>query len=270
MNCRHCGKSVPEGFVYCPFCGKKLESHLRFEDAEEERDEYVYEEPESKADRKAERKNRRKRRTKAFISIIAAILFVAAAFVVVLKVAKPYLGEEPWGDKDQTAQDELDPGSLEAVKTMYVSSEDGLILRSGPGEDKESIHILNYGQEVKVEKTENGWAYVTAEGVSGWCSAEYLTEDVIEAAKKESSPKSDEDKGKLVEPSVRIESGQHWTVDSEGGLNLRCGPGQDYDILLVVPDKTEVAEEGRDGDWIYVKYEGQHGWINSGYIKPKA
>ena len=274
MNCRHCGKPVPEDFVFCPFCGKKIESHLRAEDAYEDMDEYGYEETEDRAERraerKAERKERRKKRIKALLTILAAIVFVAAAFIIVLKVAKPYLGEEPWGDEDQSVQTEDGLDQLQEVKTMYVSAEDGLILRSGPGDDSESVHILNHGQEVKVEKSENGWAYVTAEGVSGWCSEEYLTEDQAEAAKKEAAPASDEDKGKLVEPSVLVDSGQHWTVDSEGGLNLRCGPGQDYDIILVVPDKTEIAEEGRSGDWIFVKYEGQYGWINIGYIKPKA
>lgn len=270
MNCRHCGKPVPEDFVFCPFCGKKIESHLRAEDAYEEMEEYEYEEPERELDRKAERKARGKRRVKALISIIAAILFVVAAFVAVMIIVKPYLGEEPWGDEDQAVQTEDGTDQLQAVKTMYVSAEDGLVLRSDPSEDSGSVHILKHGQEVQVEKTENDWAYVTAEGVSGWCPAKDLTEDKIEAAQKESAPASSDDKGKLVEPSVIIESGQRWTIDAEGGLNLRCGPGQDYDILLVVPDKTEVAEEGRDGDWIFVKYEGQHGWINTGYIKPKA
>ena len=55
---------------------------------------------------------------------------------------------------------------------------------------------------------------------------------------------------------------------SEGGLNLRCGPGQDYDILMVVPDGAEVIEEGWDNGWIYIRHDGQYGWVNSEYITP--
>ena len=193
-------------------------------------------------------------------------MFVAAAFIAIMVFVKPYIGEEPWPDKDrQTAETE---DSIEAPKTMYISAEDGLMLLKGPGDDNDAVHILNYGQEIQVEKTEDGWAYGTADGVPGWCSAEALTEDRIEVKYKEKTPKSDADKSKLVEPSVRLKSGYKWAVDSDGGLNLRCGPGKDYDILLVLPDKVKVAEEGRDGSWIYVKYEGEYGWISLEYLTP--
>ena len=72
----------------------------------------------------------------------------------------------------------------------------------------------------------------------------------------------------MVEPAERIKNGVHGAVNAEGGLNLRCGPGQDYNIILVIPYEAEVAEEGRDGDWLFVKYEGQYGWVNSQYITP--
>ena len=78
----------------------------------------------------------------------------------------------------------------------------------------------------------------------------------------------EEDRGKLVEPSTRIKTGFHGVVNDEGGLNLRCGPSQEYDILMVVPYETEVVEEGREGAWLFIKYDGQYGWVNSGYITP--
>ena len=93
MICRYCGKNIPEGSSFCPSCGKRLEAHLRAEDREKEKkefeykperdDEYEYEEPKGK------------RRIKAFISIIAAFIFVVGAFVAIMVFAKPYLGEEP-------------------------------------------------------------------------------------------------------------------------------------------------------------------------------
>lgn len=254
MICRHCGKQIPESSVFCPFCGRKIESHLRVEDTEDDERDAEFEEP----------KGRRLRKT--LISIFVAIVFVGIAFILIMVFAKPYLGEEPW-DQDQSVQ--TDEIKLEEVKTMYVSAEDGLMMREGPGEDSETIHILSYGQEVRVEKTEGDWSYATADGISGWVSSESLSSEKIEAVNTEKAPETEEDKGKLVEPSTRIRSGFHGTVNAEGGLNLRCGPGKDYDILLVVPDKTEVVEEGRDGDWIFVKYDGDYGWLNMEYITPK-
>lgn len=260
MTCKHCGKTIPDDVIYCPSCGKKIEAHLRTEDSE-----YVYKEPD---DEEEKQPSRSRSCLKALISIILALIFVVLAFFVVLKVAKKYLGEEPWdGSDDQAVQTEEE--NLVQRKTMYVSAEDGLLLRSGPGEDNDAIHILIKGQEVQEEITENDWARITADGIEGWCPAECLTEEKIEAERKEKSPKSEEDKGQLVEPSPFINDGFHGTVNTDGGLNLRCGPGKDYDIILVVPDKAEVVEQGRYGDWIFVKYDGESGWVKLEYIIPK-
>ena len=252
MICRKCGKTIEDGMRFCPFCGQKIETHLRAEDTDVE-EEHEYEEPKGK------------RLRKTLISIFAAIVFVGIAVIAVMVFAKPLLGEEPWEQEETVSTEGI---KLEKVKTMYVTSEEGLAMSSEPGEDKETIHILSYGQEVKVLTTENGWAKIEADGLSGWCSAENLTEDQTAITQKEAKEVADEDKGKLVEPSNRIKNGSHWAVNTEGGLNLRCGPGQDYDILVVVPYETEVVEEGREGDWVFIKYDGQHGWVSSEYISP--
>ena len=58
MNCRYCGKEIPNDAAFCPFCGKRTESHLRQEDRDKEkekqkkkvkkRDKYEYEESKGK------------------------------------------------------------------------------------------------------------------------------------------------------------------------------------------------------------------------------
>ena len=262
MICRYCGKNIPEGSCFCPSCGRRIEAHLRAEDREKEKNEFEYK-PESD-DNYEEPKG--KRRIKAFISVVAAILFVVAAFVAIMVFVKPYLGEEPWPD-DQAAETEA-VENTGFPKNMYVSTEEGLLLRKEPGTESDAVHLINYGREIQVEKIEDGWAYTTVDGLSGWCSAEYLTENEDGIRQKETKPAAKDDKGKLVEPARHIGNGYHGTVNSDGGLNLRCGPGADYDILIVLPDKTEVVEEGWENGWIYVCYEGQYGWINSEYVTP--
>lgn len=261
MTCRYCGKKIPDGSSYCPSCGKRIEAHLRAEDREKEKKEYEY-----KPERDDEYvESRGKRFVKSLISIIAAIIFVVGAFIAIMIFAKPYLGEEPWSvESGQTGSEEENIGF---PRNMYVSAEDGLLLWEEPGTGK-AIHLLNYGIEIQVDKIEDGWAYTTVDGLSGWCSAESLTENKDEIRQTETKPESEADKSRLAEPSRRIVSGYHGTVNSEDGLNLRCGPGRDYDILLVVPYKTEVVEEGWENGWIYVSYDGQYGWLNSEYITP--
>ena len=180
MICRHCGKIIEDDVRFCPFCGKKIESHLRIEDAEiaDDEDEKEYEEPKGK------------RFGKALISIVAAVVFVGIAVIGFMLFAKPYLGDEPWDQDEAVNTDEI---KLEEVRTMYVTAEDGLVMRSEPGEDKDEIHILRYGQEVKVIKTENGWAQVKADDLTGWCTAEQLTEDQSQIKPKEVKEVSDDD-----------------------------------------------------------------------------
>lgn len=255
MICRHCGKIIEDDVRFCPFCGKKIESHLRIEDIEtpDDEDEKEYEQPKGR------------RLGKALISIVAAVVFVGIAVIAVMVFAKPFLGEEPWNQDEAVNTEEI---KLEEVRTMYVTAENGLVMRSEPGDDKKEIHVLDYGQEVQVLKTENGWAQVKADDLTGWCTAEQLTEDQSQIKPKEVKEVSDDDKGQLVEPSTRIKNGFHGVVNTEDGLNLRCGPGREYDILMVVPYETEVVEEGREGDWLFIKYDGQYGWVSSEYVSP--
>ena len=263
MTCRYCGKKIPDGSSFCPSCGKRIEAHLREEDREKEKEkfeykpeaEYEYEEPKGK------------RLVKTLISVIAAIVFVVGVFVAIMHFAKPYLGEEPWPDADDRAGSEAEE-NIGFPKSMYVSTEDGLLLWEEPGTGSKAIHHLNYGREIQVDKIEDGWAYTTVDGLSGWCSADLLTGNNEEIKLTETKPESEEDKGRLVEPSRHIGTGYHGKVNSEDGLNLRCGPGTDYNILMVVPHKTEVVEEGWDNGWIYVNYDGQYGWLNSEYVTP--
>ena len=277
MICRHCGKNIPEEAVFCPFCGEQTESHLRREKTESHlrKEDRLQEEMEKDKPEKKKKKKKKekyyeepagKRMLKSFISIIAAFAFVAAAFIAIMVFVKPYLGEEPWPDEDEQAIETEEISGL--PKNMYITAGDGVLLQEEPGPDGKAIHLLNYGREIEVEKAQDGWAYATVDGLSGWFPAEYLTENKEDILQKEIKPESAEDKGQLVEPAKIIKNGYHGTVAAEDGLNLRCGPGPDYDILLVVPYKEEVIEEGWNDGWIYIKHDGQYGWVNTEFITP--
>src|SRR5262245_55351944 len=55
-------------------------------------------------------------------------------------------------------------------------------------------------------------------------------------------------------------------------LNLRSGPGTDYDVLLVMPEGAEVwaaddgAPEGHQNGFVKVTYEGAAGWAYEEYL----
>lgn len=152
------------------------------------------------------------------------------------------------------------------VEIEYVIAEDGLFLRKGPGTENDVEYLLTYGQEVQIEDTANGWVKTTVDGHTGWCSMEFLTGNKAEIKeKKEDSSKIDS--GKLVEPENSADTGFHGYVDSPEGLNLRFGPGPEYDVITVVPDKTDLVERGWADGWVYVEYKGKFGWISAQYFR---
>lgn len=172
--------------------------------------------------------------------------------------------------KDEQAQDPSEGEGTEAEsefpKTMYVNAEDGLLLRKGPGKENDVIYPLSYGQEIQVQKTENGWANTTVDGQTGWCSMEYLTENKGDIKVSE-SPGSKIEPDKLVEPENNSESGFHGYVDSPEGLNMRYGPGAEYNVIDVIPDKTELTELGWAEGWVYIMWKGRYGWISAQYFR---
>ena len=167
---------------------------------------------------------------------------------------------------EDTEPAEASEENSESPKTMYVTAEDGLLLRKGPGKENDVVHALSYGQDIQVEKTENGWAYTTVDGKNGWCSMEYLTENKDEIKSKDDNSSADADPNKLVEPSNSAVNGYHGYVASPEGLNMRYGPGEQYSVIDVVPDQTELTELGWETGWVYIQYKDKYGWISAQYF----
>ena len=177
---------------------------------------------------------------------------------------KPSEPEEPAVTEEEAEV----PGEAksEFPKKMYVTAEDGLLLRKGPGKENDVVSVLSYGQEIQAEKTENGWACTTVDGNQGWCSMEYLTENKGDIKADDKSASSKADPNKLVEPTNTSVNGYHGYVDSPEGLNMRYGPGENYNVIAVVPDKTELTELGWEDGWVYVQYKDNYGWISAHYF----
>ena len=214
------------------------------------------------------------------ISIGAAVL-IAALLVVFFFVIKPKMqrqAEEPtttWTEPTTTTAPETTTTqettttappttASQFPKEKYTTAESGLLLRKGPGKEYEAIYVINYGSKITIEKEENGWAYTTVAGLSGWCSMEFLADEPEN--KQQQTIASNGNPNQLVYPIHTVEYGYHGTVNASDGLTLRYGPGTNYGAIAIVPNGTMVEEEGWEGEWIYIKYNGQYGWVNSNYI----
>ena len=59
-----------------------------------------------------------------------------------------------------------------------------------------------------------------------------------------------------------------YTVTDGNNLNMRGGPGTDYDKVSKVPASTVVTALGanEDGSWVVVNYDGKYGWLKAEFL----
>ncbi len=202
----------------------------------------------------------------ALLMAICLITCMASLMTACGFIKKPAKEAEDTIPAGEAEPEKTPEEKSEFPKTMYVAAEDGLLLRKGPGQNNDVIHAMSYGQDIQVEKIEDGWAYTTIDGKKGWCSMEYLTENKEKIKSRENSSSSHADPDTLVEPANTSVNGYHGYVDSPEGLNMRYGPGEQYNIIDVIPDKTELTELGWETGWVYIKYKDRYGWISAPYF----
>ena len=165
----------------------------------------------------------------------------------------------------QTANTLQRPTSTFAARTMYVSV-NGVALRYAPRSDSGNRVSLSVGADVSVTAEQNGYYYVYSNryGVSGWVSKRYLgtSRPVAQTQQTVSG---------VVQPDVTVNGGTK-TVNSGSSLNLRKGPGTEYDVIRAISDGYPVAVKGRSSSvsgWVYVTdiTRGVSGWVSETYLK---
>ena len=302
MFCPNCGKEVRDGDLFCTACGTRLtfrkqpepqewpEEPAYEEEPQEYQEEPVYEEEPYYDDEEPYYEEpyyeepapapKKKLPIWALILIIVGGVVVIAAIVLALfffvlkgRIPRPsepateYTTEAPaeTTTKEVPTEATTAQSQTKLPKKMYTTAHDGLLLREGPGKQYTAIYLINYGTEITVDDIDNNWAHTQIAGLSGWCSCDYLTEDPP-ATQQETTTAASGDPNTLVYPDTWIDYGYHGYVNTTDGLYFRQGPGTNYAIIDLIPYGTEVAEEGYDGDWIFIKYNGRYGWVNSKYI----
>jgi len=60
----------------------------------------------------------------------------------------------------------------------------------------------------------------------------------------------------------------YYAVQVSTELNMRTGPGTSYDKIGSIPNATKVGAVAKSegGSWYLVYYDGQFGWVSSGYL----
>lgn len=143
------------------------------------------------------------------------------------------------------------PASPPALPNLWVTAQEGLILRRGPSTETEVVTGLAYAQELilisyNADKT---WAQVQipATQTTGWVKAEYTR----------STP-----------PTER--EGRQVQVNAPTGLILRQEPHGQPLATLADREKLLILDTSSDGQWFKVSVIStqQEGWVRSEYTRP--
>lgn len=166
--------------------------------------------------------------------------------------------------RDVSADAAIDwyPDEWEVSYNVQVTAPDGGVnLRFGPGVEYDRVlsNMIPNGVVLYVTKEAtaangNNWGYVNYEGVYGWIALTQVT--VVNSAPAPSVYQG----GSAADYEVEVAA-------PDGGVNLRYGPGTEYDIRVSMIPNTVVlhisaetaASTGRI--WGYTSYDGQDGWI---------
>lgn len=124
-----------------------------------------------------------------------------------------------------------------------------LNVRDQPGTNGVVIgKILKYGGADVLERLDNGWLRVKSGGIEGYIAEQYCTTgDAAKALALEYSLE-------MVEVTAEV-------------LNVRSGPGKEYDVWAQLNVEEKYVVEGEDGEWLKISFNSTEGYIHKDYVK---
>lgn len=159
------------------------------------------------------------------------------------------------------------PGSGQPIGTMRTTTR--LILRTEPNANSTVLTVLVTGATVEIMgERQNGYYPVRYGQTSGWMHGDWLTPDGAGVP----GPPSE---APIPNPSAPGGVPVGDTVISEMrvslGLNLREGPGTNYNAILIMPGGATVQVMGaQQNGFLPITFHGTKGWASAQYLTTGA
>lgn len=134
---------------------------------------------------------------------------------------------------------------------MFIASKVNTYLnvRNQPTTDGTIIgKLTKYSGGELVEDLGNGWWHITSGGIDGYIWSENCVT-------------GDEAK------EVALEHCMQMVEVTTEKLNVRSGPGLEYEVWTTLNANEKQVVEERDGDWLKIAFNSTYGYINAEYVK---
>ena len=152
-------------------------------------------------------------------------------------------------------------------------------VRTGPGTGYARVTMVGTGKRVTLLSEEGGWFKVSFGNTIGYILGDYLTPDAgaLDAlvAAEASEPAGEPAPADIPAGSVEASSVESGSADGGSGsggiitggtINVRTGPGTEYERITQVSTGKRVTILGAENGWVRISFGGTTGYVLSDYI----
>ena len=194
------------------------------------------------------------------------------------------------------------PEPVADTSNAAVSGGKTINVRIGPGTNYSRVTKVSGGKRVEITGQQDGWYQVSFDGMTGFISGEYVTPDDPAMAIVREEPSAEpapapaeapaetpaENPAGLTEAQVgeleeTITANDSQTLGAPGGavttkqspgdgvivggtINVRTGPGTEYERVAKFTTGKRVTILGQEDGWYHIGYETGEGYVRGDYI----
>lgn len=158
----------------------------------------------------------------------------------------------------------------ESYAGTYTVTATSLNVRSTPSTSGAKVGTLPNGVQVSVSSANGKWAAVSYNGISGYCSMDYLKQEAAQTTTAATTSAPAETTTTTAAASDFSESYAGTYSVTASALNLRSGPSTASSKVGTIPGGTLVEVTSANGKWAAVSYNGVSGYCSMDYLKQEA
>lgn len=160
----------------------------------------------------------------------------------------------------------------ESYAGTYVVTASALNVRSTPSTSGSKVGEIPNGASVAVSSANGSWAAVSYQGITGYCSMDYLQLKAADTtAPAETTTAAETTTTTAAAPSTdgfsERYAGSYQVTASV--LNMRSAPSVSASKVGSIPNGTIVTVTAANGSWAAVSYQGTDGYCSMDYLQLK-
>ena len=148
----------------------------------------------------------------------------------------------------------------ESYAGTYVVTASALNVRSTPSTSGSKVGEIPNGASVAVSSANGSWAAVSYQGITGYCSMDYLQLKAADTTTTTAAASGTEGFSERYAGSYQV---------TASVLNMRSAPSVSASKVGSIPNGTIVTVTAANGSWAAVSYQGTDGYCSMDYLQLK-